>query len=223
MAQIGLQVTAAREQRVPRQSCNVGLGGTREGTIGSPVRLLRFTKNFAPRYTIIAVLSVAVILASAAVALASVAVVLSSAAVALPGITGAFVIDKAADTVVHTVRPGREDEEALAQVRPRVASSVCAPTRILRPGRFATMPAMMRLSCDVGSNLITIWWQPGRNRVTPPRGRRGKKGTVDGRRDDGTCGGAHSWCARVRLSVGAGGNVGRRRGDGPDKRRNRHI
>ena len=91
------------------------------------MRLLRFTKNLAPHYAIVAVFSVAVALASVAVALASVAVALS-------GIAGAFVIGKAADTVVHAVRSGREGEEAFAQVRFRAASSVCAPTRIPTPG-----------------------------------------------------------------------------------------
>ena len=77
------------------------------------MRLLRFTRNLAPHYAIVAVFSVAV---------------------ALSGIAGAFVIGKAADTVVHAVRSGREGEEAFAQVRFRAASSVCAPTRIPTAG-----------------------------------------------------------------------------------------
>ena len=98
------------------------------------MRLLRFTKSLAPHYAIVAVFSVAVALASVAVALASVAVVSSSVAVALAGIAGAFVVGKAADTVAHAVRSGREGEEAFAQVRFRAASSVCAPTRIPTAG-----------------------------------------------------------------------------------------
>lgn len=59
------------------------------------MRLLRFTRNLVPYYAIVAVVS------------SSVAVVSSSVAVALSGIAGAFVIGKAADTVVHAVRSGR--------------------------------------------------------------------------------------------------------------------